>query len=64
MLNGECQKCGNLDKEISHNFILKDNQCVEKCGKGFRISDELECDDGNQNDGDGCDKNCKVEKDY
>lgn len=39
-------------------------KCYErKCGNGYTTSDE-ECDDGNLEDGDGCDKNCKKEKFY
>ncbi|KRW99700.1 Insulin-like growth factor binding protein, N-terminal [Pseudocohnilembus persalinus] len=39
-----------------------DNQsCEEICGDGIRITDTIECDDGNNEDGDGCSSNCKVE---
>lgn len=34
--------------------------CVEICGDGKRF--ELECDDGNNVDGDGCNCNCEQEK--
>ena len=34
--------------------------CVEKCGDGKRF--ELECDDGNNKDGDGCSANCRIEQ--
>ena len=37
---------------------------TEKCGKGFRISSLIECDDGNNIDGDGCSSDCKVEAGY
>jgi len=37
-------------------------KCKEiKCGNGKITADE-ECDDGNTNDGDGCDSKCKLEK--
>ena len=38
------------------------NNCEEICGDGIRISNQLECDDGNQMDGDGCSSLCKIEK--
>ena len=37
---------------------------TEKCGKGFKISSLIECDDGNLIDGDGCSSDCKVEAGY
>lgn len=33
--------------------------CFETCGDG--ILHELDCDDGNNNNKDGCSSNCKVE---
>lgn len=36
--------------------------CVEKCGDGRRF--EVECDDGNRRNGDGCSSDCTVEKGY
>ena len=38
--------------------------CQENCGKGFRLSNTIECDDGNLIDGDGCSKDCKIEEFY
>lgn len=35
--------------------------CIEICGDGKRVSGEIECDDGNNRDGDGCTFNCKIE---
>ena len=43
-------------------FYVEDYQCYELCGKGFRFSDKLECDDGNNIDGDGCSKKCEIEE--
>jgi len=36
--------------------------CVEMCGDGKRFT--LECDDGNNNNGDGCSSDCKIERGY
>lgn len=38
------------------------NQCVELCGDGKKFYHA--CDDGNNQDGDGCSRDCKVEKGY
>ena len=40
----------------------KASYCSEKCGDGKRF--ELDCDDGNTKSGDGCSKDCLVEKGY
>ena len=45
-------KCQELDSGISY--------CYRLCGDGKRTADE-ECDDGNQNSGDGCSWNCQIE---
>jgi len=34
---------------------MVDGVCKEECGKGFKISNLLQCDDGNTNNFDGCD---------
>ncbi|CAD8106425.1 unnamed protein product [Paramecium sonneborni] len=52
-LNGECLICNT-------GFLLFDNTCTNICGDGV-LSNLEECDDGNQNDGDGCSKNCLIE---
>ncbi|KRX07463.1 Insulin-like growth factor binding protein, N-terminal [Pseudocohnilembus persalinus] len=39
-------------------------KCEEICGDGLRIDLLTECDDGNTNDGDGCNKDCKIEKNW
>jgi len=46
-------------KGIFDNFILN----KEKCGDGLNLG-LYECDDGNRMDGDGCDRNCKIEKGF
>jgi cysteine-rich repeat protein len=40
---------------------VKGGDCVEVCGDGMRLSSEIECDDGNNDDGDGCSSSCKLE---
>ena len=37
--------------------------CGEDCGNSNHFGVE-ECDDGNNDDGDGCSSTCKVESDY
>ena len=37
--------------------------CEEICGDGINLG-MVECDDGNREDGDGCDHNCRVEDGY
>jgi cysteine-rich repeat protein len=37
--------------------------CIEKCGDGNNFGMNM-CDDGNLKSGDGCSKECLVEKDY
>ncbi len=36
--------------------------CTEICGDGLNMGGQLECDDGDRIDGDGCSKDCKIEK--
>jgi len=38
--------------------------CSEICGDGLLLSIQLQCDDGNTVDGDGCSSSCKIEQDY
>lgn len=49
---------------MQNNFIVTADLTKEKCGKGFRITNEIQCDDGNQIDGDGCSKDCMIEQGY
>ncbi|CAD8127669.1 unnamed protein product [Paramecium sonneborni] len=55
-LNGICLIC-NL------GFLLINNNCMNICGDGILYSEE-QCDDGNQQDGDGCSKLCEIESDW
>ena len=38
----------------NENYFLDNGICKEKCGKGYRLTSNIECDDGNSIDGDGC----------
>lgn len=46
----------------SAGYTKSGSNCVEVCGDGKLY--ELACDDGNSEDGDGCDQNCNVESGY
>ena len=39
-------------------YFIEDSLCSETCGDGVLYN--LECDDGNIIDGDGCSKNCEI----
>jgi len=55
-----CKSCS----EISPGFItLPDFTCQEICGDGQNMG-KLECDDGNEINGDGCTNLCKIEEGY
>jgi len=55
-----CKSCS----EISPGFItLPDFTCQEICGDGQNMG-KLECDDGNEINGDGCNNLCKIEEGY
>lgn len=38
--------------------------CTEICGKGFRLTTQLSCDDGNTMNNDGCSSECVVEANW
>ena len=64
-----CNQC-DFDAEICTECALgyypQGKKCVtipEVCGDGLYNLKE-ECDDGNTEDGDGCDSKCKVEVNY
>lgn len=56
-----CNQCvpGFQLEELNY-FGQKAAFCSEKCGDGRRY--ELDCDDGNNRNGDGCNSKCEVEK--
>lgn len=69
-----CRPCGyNIGPLTQHPLLTLDpdtNRCKGRCDDGRRMRPEVfnlfgvdleECDDGNQDDKDGCDSNCKVE---
>ena len=43
---------------------MEDGACKEICGKGSIISTQLECDDGDLVNGDGCNDQCEIEEEY
>lgn len=72
LLNSTCQDCRNITGYYdatgvisqSNSLTLREalNQvCKEICGDG-RTLGQLECDDGNTQDGDGCSHDCRVEE--
>ena len=56
---GRCLSCNLELFNINSRGI-----CIEKCGKGLRITNQIECDDGNMNNFDGCSSKCKKEKGF
>ena len=57
-----CDSCPgetNLGKDTNGDGY--DNVCDPICGDGYKEGNE-ECDDGNTDDGDGCDSNCNLEE--
>ncbi len=41
-------------------YELKDSKCIDFCGDGLIL--DLECDDGDTKDNDGCSSECTKEK--
>lgn len=69
---GNCYKCRSQCRTCSSattcdscivGYKFASSQCEFRCGKDGREDDE-ECDDGNNDDGDGCDSSCKLEPGY
>ena len=54
LMDGKCLSYQALDAALQENFIGKAGDRAEKCGKGFRLTNLIACDDGNLADGDGC----------
>ncbi len=44
-------------------YSFKNGMCVTICGNGFLFLQE-QCDDGNNQDGDGCSSLCEIETHY
>ncbi|CAD8099397.1 unnamed protein product [Paramecium primaurelia] len=55
---GKCKLC-----EQGYELNVIKNQCLTFCGNGL-VSQEEECDDMNNEDGDGCSQKCKIEINY
>ena len=60
---GECVKCEEANPKLITLNLQRGTYCSEICGDGYNM-DILQCDDGNQIDGDGCDQYCRVEEGY
>ncbi|CAD8114329.1 unnamed protein product [Paramecium sonneborni] len=58
-IEGKCKLC-----EPGYALIEQMNICKSYCGNGMISLDEEECDDENNEDGDGCSRLCKIETDY
>ncbi|KRW99950.1 Insulin-like growth factor binding protein, N-terminal [Pseudocohnilembus persalinus] len=62
---GACYTCDTFTGYISDpNFkgtVTAVSDCLEICGDGIRVSIDYECDDGNNQDGDGCNSKCQIE---
>lgn len=54
MYQKQCYTCNGLT-----GFKLVNGVCVETCGDGDNYN--MECDDGNLNNGDGCSSTCTIE---
>lgn len=54
----ECLNCSNIEG-INHD-------CSDICGNTFlyNFTNNIECDDGNRNSGDGCSSNCRIETNF
>jgi len=53
--NGVCKTCGEKGDKY---LYIEENVCKEVCGKGMKLSNKIECDDGNLANGDGCNNKC------
>ncbi|CAD8157783.1 unnamed protein product [Paramecium octaurelia] len=61
-----CTSCFRPDCEFCETTpgLYKDQklkQCVSKCGDGILIENQEQCDDGNTENGDGCNEFCSIE---
>jgi len=59
--DNSCQLWTEINSGLTFESLT--NSWIEKWGKGFKLG-FIEWDDGNTNDGDGCDQNCRVEADW
>ncbi|CAD8185634.1 unnamed protein product [Paramecium octaurelia] len=61
-----CTSCYRSDCELCESVPgfytdFERKRCFAQCGDGILVIDEEECDDGNIEDADGCDSQCKIE---
>lgn len=67
-----CLFCNSLNNFIvsgttcvcKTGYKQKSDNCYNICGDGITISPNEQCDDGNNEDGDGCSSTCKLESGY
>ncbi|CAD8181855.1 unnamed protein product [Paramecium octaurelia] len=57
-IEGGCHQC-----IFGYSLNLKEQYCQPICGNGI-VTDDEECDDQNQLNGDGCSSQCKIEQNY
>ncbi|CAD8122832.1 unnamed protein product [Paramecium sonneborni] len=61
-----CTSCYRNDCELCELFPglytdIQLKQCISKCGDGIQIKEYEACDDGNQENNDGCNSECQIE---
>ena len=61
--DGQCLRCEEADPKLITMKTEGRIYCSEKCGDGYNLGIK-ECDDGNEADGDGCNRECIVEKGF
>ena len=40
-MNGRCESCESINKDFPQYFLIENNKCIEKCGKGLRITEDI-----------------------
>ena len=60
-----CEACQPVGCDVEPGFVCngEPSECNSICGDGIQVGDES-CDDGNEENGDGCDKDCRVEEGF
>ncbi|CAD8125624.1 unnamed protein product [Paramecium sonneborni] len=65
MCDQYCIDCEEgICKECPAGMHLFDHICQPKCGDAFNLKLFEQCDDGNIENGDGCNSKCQIEKDW
>ncbi|KRX07476.1 Insulin-like growth factor binding protein, N-terminal [Pseudocohnilembus persalinus] len=62
LLESESQCYQTCPQGYQSNAQQQPAVCQEICGDGLRVDPSTECDDGNTDNGDGCDGNCTIEQ--